>query len=82
VSPILSLYLTGLSMCTRVGVKNSDMLGINRQLILERFVLGRFDILGCSHQIFHVLVVAATAVHAVGILDAYEYNRANRSCGV
>ncbi|KAF8242785.1 Hly-III related protein [Wilcoxina mikolae CBS 423.85] len=50
--------------------------------IPERFVPGRFDILGCSHQIFHVLVVAATAVHAVGILDAYEYNRANRSCGI
>jgi adiponectin receptor len=33
---------------------------------------GRFDILGCSHQVFHVLVVIATTVHLVGILSAYD----------
>ncbi len=34
---------------------------------------GRFDILGCSNQIFHALVVAATSVHAYGILRAFDY---------
>ena len=42
---------------------------------------GRFDILGCSHQIFHVLVVAATTLHAVGIWRAFEYNYHERKCG-
>lgn len=41
---------------------------------------GRFDIWGCSHQVFHILVVAATAVHAYGILKAYDYNYHNRQC--
>ena len=33
---------------------------------------GRFDFFGCSHQIFHILVVLATAVHLVGILSAFD----------
>ncbi|KAL8662479.1 MAG: hypothetical protein Q9168_008251, partial [Polycauliona sp. 1 TL-2023] len=42
--------------------------------IPESFKPGRFDIWGCSHQIFHLLVVAATAVHAYGIISAFHYN--------
>lgn len=41
---------------------------------------GVFDIWGCSHQIFHVLVVAATSVQAYGILQAYDYNYQERRC--
>ncbi|OIW23831.1 mPR-like GPCR protein [Coniochaeta ligniaria NRRL 30616] len=41
---------------------------------------GRFDIYGSSHQIFHVLVVAATIVHFAGVLAAYDYNYHNRMC--
>ncbi|KAI4095298.1 MAG: hypothetical protein LQ339_007297 [Xanthoria mediterranea] len=41
---------------------------------------GRFDIWGCSHKIFHLLVVAATAVHAYGIIDAFDYNYHHRTC--
>ncbi|KAI0987385.1 hypothetical protein GJ496_008116 [Pomphorhynchus laevis] len=36
--------------------------------IPERFFPGKFDILGQSHQIFHVLVVMAAAVHYYGIM--------------
>lgn len=40
----------------------------------ESIFPGRFDIWGCSHQVFHLLVVLATAVHAWGIVDAFDYN--------
>ncbi|KAI1483588.1 hypothetical protein K445DRAFT_309523 [Daldinia sp. EC12] len=41
---------------------------------------GLFDIYGSSHQVFHVLVVLATAVHLAGVLDALDYNYYNRQC--
>ncbi|RDW75330.1 hypothetical protein BP6252_06472 [Coleophoma cylindrospora] len=43
---------------------------------------GRFDIVGASHQIFHVLVVVAACVHLWGILDAYDYGYQNLTCRV
>ena len=41
---------------------------------------GKFDIWGCSHQIFHVLVVAAFVLHGVGIWTAFDYNYHHRKC--
>ncbi|RKU43099.1 hypothetical protein DL546_003839 [Coniochaeta pulveracea] len=41
---------------------------------------GRFDIYGGSHQLFHVLVVVATVIQLVGILEAYDYNYHHRTC--
>ncbi len=42
---------------------------------------GRFDIWGHSHGIFHVLVVLATVVHLIGILESFAFNyEHNRSC--
>ncbi|OIW23008.1 mPR-like GPCR protein [Coniochaeta ligniaria NRRL 30616] len=46
----------------------------------EAWSPGRFDIYGGSHQLFHILVVMATIVQLVGILDAYDYNYNNRTC--
>jgi adiponectin receptor len=39
----------------------------------ERLWPGKFDILGSSHQIFHVLVVCAAASHLTGLLQAFDY---------
>ncbi|KAI9679973.1 MAG: hypothetical protein M1817_004988 [Caeruleum heppii] len=39
---------------------------------------GRFDYFGCSHQIFHLLVVLATVVHLIGIVLAFDYNYEHR----
>ncbi|GAD99138.1 haemolysin-III channel protein Izh2, putative [Paecilomyces variotii No. 5] len=39
----------------------------------ERLKPGRFDILGSSHQIFHVLVVLAAVSHLTGLLKAFDY---------
>ncbi|GAP90837.1 putative mPR-like GPCR protein [Rosellinia necatrix] len=41
---------------------------------------GTFDIFGSSHQIFHILVVIATLVHLVGVLQAFDYNYHHRQC--
>lgn len=44
---------------------------------------GKFDILGSSHNIFHVLVVIATFVHLAGIWQAFGYHyRHNSMCTV
>ena len=37
----------------------------------ERISPETFDIWGCSHQIFRVLVVLATCIHLLGVLDAF-----------
>ncbi|OKL63130.1 hypothetical protein UA08_01627 [Talaromyces atroroseus] len=39
----------------------------------ERLLPGRFDIVGSSHQIFHVLVVCAAISHLTGLLCAFDY---------
>ncbi|TKY87139.1 hypothetical protein EX895_003816 [Sporisorium graminicola] len=41
--------------------------------IPERFAPGRFDMLGASHQVFHVLILAAAAAHYVSIRRAYAF---------
>ncbi|KAI1437386.1 mPR-like GPCR protein [Xylaria sp. CBS 124048] len=46
----------------------------------ERVKPGIFDIVGSSHQIFHVLVVIATLVHLIGVLEAFDYNYHHRRC--
>lgn len=46
----------------------------------EKLYPGHFDIWGSSHQLFHVLVVLATAVHLFGVLNALKWNHANRQC--
>jgi adiponectin receptor len=38
----------------------------------ERFAPGKFDILGSSHQIFHILVLLAAATHLRGLLIAFD----------
>jgi adiponectin receptor len=35
---------------------------------------GSYDIVGSSHQIFHVLVVLGALSHLVGIVQAFKYN--------
>jgi len=41
--------------------------------IPERFAPGKFDILGSSHQIFHIFVLAAAVTHFIGLCIAYEH---------
>jgi adiponectin receptor len=39
----------------------------------ERWRPGKHDLLGSSHQIFHVLIVLAALSHLVGLLKAFDY---------
>ncbi|KAF7865605.1 uncharacterized protein EAF02_010028 [Botrytis sinoallii] len=50
--------------------------------IPECYFPGKFDILGHSHQIFHLLVVAASVMHLVGLLKAYEYEYYYSRCSM
>jgi adiponectin receptor len=43
----------------------------------ERLLPGKFDILGSSHQIFHVLVVCAALAHLTGLLCAFDYRHSS-----
>lgn len=44
----------------------------------ERVRPGKFDIWGSSHQLFHILVVLAAAVHLVGLVKAFDYEHSQR----
>ncbi|KAL2258021.1 hypothetical protein VTK26DRAFT_8837 [Humicola hyalothermophila] len=46
----------------------------------ESLAPGKFDIYGSSHQLFHILVVLATVIHLVAILEAFDYNYHHRTC--
>jgi adiponectin receptor len=39
---------------------------------------GRFDIWGSSHQIFHVCVLVACAVHLFGLLGAFDWKHGRK----
>lgn len=41
--------------------------------IPERYMPGKFDIWGHSHQLFHILVVCGAASHGMGLLQAYHH---------
>ncbi|KAB8289851.1 hypothetical protein EYC80_010483 [Monilinia laxa] len=48
----------------------------------ESWMPGSFDLLGNSHQIFHLLVILALALHLVGLLQAFDYNYGRGECRV
>ncbi|TGO54018.1 hypothetical protein BCON_0114g00300 [Botryotinia convoluta] len=50
--------------------------------IPECYFPGKFDIIGHSHQIFHILVVAASVMHLVGLLKAYEHEHYYPRCAM
>ena len=43
------------------------------QQIPERWYPVRFDLVGASHQVFHLMVVLAALVHVKGLLHAFAY---------
>jgi adiponectin receptor len=51
----------------------SVMLKLSQMRIPEAWYPGRFDRLGSSHQIFHVLIVLAAISHLKGLLKAFDY---------
>ncbi|KAK6429915.1 hypothetical protein LTR95_013933 [Oleoguttula sp. CCFEE 5521] len=68
----------GLSWLVAQGVLYISGAAIYAARVPERWQPGQFDIVGSSHQIFHVLVVLAAAAHLVGLLKAFDYEHSFR----
>ncbi|GAA5922977.1 hemolysin III family protein [Sporobolomyces koalae] len=47
--------------------------------IPERFAPGRFDLVGSSHQIFHVMILLAAWSHWTGIVEGFRYHHGERA---
>ena len=60
------------------GVADECM--VEQARIPERWMPGTFDLVGSSHQIFHVLVVMAACSHLVGLLKAAEHAERMGTC--
>ena len=43
----------------------------------EKLYPGKFDYIGASHQIFHILVFLGALFHFFGSVDAYDYRFLN-----
>ena len=56
-----------------LGLLNFTGAAIYAARIPERFFPGRFDVLGASHQIMHVLVMCGAVSHSVGLTKALDY---------
>ncbi|KAL8846673.1 MAG: hypothetical protein Q9221_008259, partial [Calogaya cf. arnoldii] len=65
--------MVGLSWVLAHGLTYA--LGLVPFLLLwpERTKPGKFDIVGTSHQLFHISVAIAATVHFIGLLKAYEF---------
>ncbi|KAK6347175.1 hypothetical protein TWF696_007251 [Orbilia brochopaga] len=50
--------------------------GMYAARVPERWQPGRFDIVGASHQIFHVLVLVGAMCHLAGLVAAFDYAHA------
>lgn len=51
--------------------------------IPEKWCRRRFDILGASHQIFHLMLVLAAFTYTQGILQAFDFVHENdHICGL
>jgi adiponectin receptor len=63
------VYYVGLGLCHGTGA----MLYAVR--VPERWYPRRFDIVGSSHQLMHMLVICGAVCYGIGILRANEYWR-------
>lgn len=63
----------GLSWVVLQGALYITGAGIYAARVPERWHAGRYDVLGSSHQIFHLFVVAAATSHLFGLLKAFDY---------
>lgn len=63
----------GLSYYIGLGVLNGTGAAIYGARIPERWYPRRFDIVGSSHQIMHVLVMCGAWCYSVGLVRAFDY---------
>jgi adiponectin receptor len=68
----------GLDWVVLQGILYVSGAAIYAARVPEKLYPGKFDIWGSSHQIFHVLVVAAAASLGVGLVKAFDYHHGTR----
>ena len=77
--------MMSLSYFVGLGLLNVTGAAIYAMRIPERWYPGRFDLLGSSHQIMHVLVMCGAVSHNVGLARALDYwhglKLEGRACG-
>lgn len=69
------IYVARVSYRKQISARSSAPTRTETVQIPERWAPLTFDILGASHQIFHVAVVAAAWLHFLGILDSFRVSR-------
>lgn len=58
-------------VCVCLPATGVCVLALTQKQFPEKWYPYRFDFLGASHQIFHVMVLAAGLVHYKGLADAF-----------
>ncbi|KAF2653202.1 Hly-III related protein [Lophiostoma macrostomum CBS 122681] len=71
----------GLSYFIGLGVFHATGAAIYGARVPERFWPKRFDILGSSHQIMHLLVVCGALCYSIGLMKAFIYWNGMREDG-
>jgi len=69
------LYISGAAIYAvrrLIKLSTHKLIVVFQRRIPERYQPGKFDIVGSSHQVFHVLVVLAAASHLNGLLHAFN----------
>ena len=78
------LYIAGAALyavsCRTLTMLAVVTLMIRQARIPEKWCPGRFDVLGSSHQIFHLFVVVAALVHWAGLIKAAEHAQNRTTC--
>lgn len=87
---VVSFYFY-LSLAPPLEISKEPSLPINQSNVIlkttkqtqipESLAPGKFNYLGNSHQLFHILVVIGTVVHLAGLKTVFEHNY-KRSCVV
>jgi adiponectin receptor len=63
----------------RMTLQHRHRLEANKFQLPERWFLYRFDFVGASHQIFHLLVLAAALVHYKALVGALRESRGSQN---
>lgn len=63
----------------RILLQHRDQLGTDNSQLPEKWFPHRFDFIGASHQIFHLLVLAAALVHYKALAIALRESRVSHS---
>ena len=62
-----------LSYFIGLGLLNGTGAAIYGARVPERWAPGKFDVVGSSHQIMHIMVMCGALSHSIGLMNAFDY---------